>query len=79
MKATVDTNVCNGCGICEIICPEIFRMAGSDGKQFAVVRAETVPEQAVNFCVDARDCCKPEAILLTGLPATDSAPQHAVV
>ena len=65
MKVTVDTTLCNGCGLCETVCPEVFRMSGGNGKGFAVVRSEVVPEAAVRFCRDARDCCRPRAILLT--------------
>ncbi len=61
MKATVETDLCKGCGACEIICPEVFRMNGGRN-DFAVVHSETVPEEADNFCVDARNCCKPKAI-----------------
>lgn len=29
-KVTVDASVCVGCGLCEQLCPEIFKL-GSDG------------------------------------------------
>ena len=64
MKATVATESCTGCGICEIICPEVFRMNGGSREKRAVVHVETVPDEAGCFCVDARDCCKGNAIQL---------------
>ena len=63
MTAALDRTVCTGCGICAIICPEVFRMQGGR-KDIAVVHAETVPEEAETFCEDARDCCKRKAIQL---------------
>ena len=65
MKAAVDASLCNGCGICEIVCPEVFRMSGGNETGLAVVRGEVVPEEAIRFCRDARDCCKPRAISLS--------------
>ncbi len=61
MKATVNPNLCTGCGLCEIMCPEVFRMNGGR-EAFAFAHSETVDEEADNFCVDARDCCNPNAI-----------------
>jgi len=65
MRVSVDTQVCNGCGICEVICPEVFRMETGNGRKRAAVLSDTVPEAAWNFCRDARDCCKPRAIAIT--------------
>lgn len=61
MTAAVDPAACTGCGICAIICPEVFRMSGGR-KESAVVHCETVPEEYESFCTDARDCCKGKAI-----------------
>lgn len=65
MKVTVDPQLCNGCGMCEIVCPEVFRLNGGVEHHFAVVRNDIVPTAAENFCRDARDCCKPHAILIS--------------
>ncbi|NCC50485.1 MAG: ferredoxin [Spartobacteria bacterium] len=64
MKETVDSKRCSGCGICEIVCPEIFRMSVGGRKKCALVHTEIVPEEAINFCRDARDCCKQQAIAI---------------
>jgi ferredoxin len=29
MKATVDKNLCMGCGLCADLCPEVFEFDGS--------------------------------------------------
>ena len=78
MRVTVDPKLCTGCGICEVVCPEVFRLDGGGKKPFAVVRSETVPEEAVNFCRDARDCCKPQAILVVEDPSVATRPRVGV-
>ena len=58
MKAKVDAETCIGCGLCEQICPDVFRM--EDDK--AVVRVETVPAEAEAACQNAADQCPVTAI-----------------
>jgi ferredoxin len=58
MKAKVDAETCIGCGLCEQICPDVFRM--EDDK--AVVRVETVPAEAEIACQNAADQCPVTAI-----------------
>ncbi len=41
MKATIDRDGCIGCGLCENVCPAVFRM-DDDGKAF--VCGEVTPE-----------------------------------
>ncbi|HBR08600.1 MAG TPA: ferredoxin [Clostridiales bacterium] len=41
MKATVDRSGCIGCGLCEVTCPEVFRMAEDDKSE---VYAQPTPE-----------------------------------
>lgn len=62
LRVEVDAALCNGCGICEVVCPEVFRMDGEGQRPVAVVLQDVVPLEAMNFCIDARDCCKPNAI-----------------
>ena len=79
MKATVNTQQCKGCGICQVICPEVFRMNGGGRKEFALVRHENVPEDVENFCLDARDCCQAKAIQIAETaPYADTASPQGI-
>lgn len=53
MKAEIDRDGCISCGICVSICPEVFRMG--DGP--AEVYVETIPLDAENSALEARDGC----------------------
>ena len=59
MKASVDKNLCLGCGICVDVCPEVFE-TGDDGN--AKVKVDEVPPEAENSCRDAADQCPEQAI-----------------
>ena len=57
MKATVNDS-CIGCGLCEGVCPEVFRMADSG-------KAEAYAEVTVELestATEARDGCPVSAI-----------------
>lgn len=58
MKATVDSNLCTGCGLCCDTCPAVFEL--QDG--VAVVTVEEVPPEAEDACRDAATSCPVEAI-----------------
>ncbi|MGI6544902.1 MAG: ferredoxin [Fastidiosipilaceae bacterium] len=58
MKATVDHDLCIGCGICASMCPEVFEM-GDDG--LAHVIAEVTPELEAG-AQEAEAACPTEAI-----------------
>jgi ferredoxin len=62
MRAAVDTTLCNGCGMCPIVCPEVFRMVAHPTRAFAVVHSKTVPDAATECFDIARNCCKRGAI-----------------
>ena len=62
MIAKIDREKCNGCSICEAVCPEVFKMFYGDRASRALVHTNPVPKTAERFCIDARDCCKPGAI-----------------
>ncbi len=53
MKAEINRSGCIGCGLCEEICPEVFRMA-DDG--LAEVYAE-IDESTEETAIEARDSC----------------------
>ncbi|MCD6253452.1 MAG: ferredoxin [Thermotogae bacterium] len=55
-KVTVDKDACIGCGVCENLCPEVFKL-GDDGKATTLVSESDLP------CVqDAADSCPTSAI-----------------
>lgn len=54
MKASIDREGCISCGLCETLCPEVFRMA-DDG--YAEVYVDPVPESAEDAAKDAADSC----------------------
>jgi ferredoxin len=58
MKATVDPDLCIGCGLCPEICPDVFEMPGD--KAFAKV--DPVPPEAEAACRDAAEQCPSSAI-----------------
>ena len=59
MKATVDKDVCIGCGACPGICPEIFEM---DDDGLAVAKDSVIPEDIEESAQEARDGCPVDAI-----------------
>ena len=52
----VDEEECIGCGLCETICPGVFKM--KNGK------AKTVSNKVDNKCKEAADSCPVQAITL---------------
>lgn len=58
MKATVDGDLCTGCGLCESTCPEVFELQDD----VAVVKVDTVPKDAEESCKQAAEDCPVEAI-----------------
>jgi ferredoxin len=58
MKAIVNEDTCIGCGLCESVCPEVFKMNGDK----AVVYVNPVPAQAEASCKQAVDECPVVAI-----------------
>jgi ferredoxin len=58
MKATVDADLCTGCGLCESTCPEVFELQDD----VAVVKVDTVPKDVEESCKQAAEDCPVEAI-----------------
>jgi ferredoxin len=59
MKATVDKDLCLGCGVCVDVCPEVFEMDNDDKAQ---AKVDPVPPAAESACRKAADQCPVEAI-----------------
>lgn len=60
MKAIVDRDGCTGCGVCEDICPDVFRM-DDDGLAEAY---GDVTEDNLDEAKDAADSCPVEVITI---------------
>ena len=59
MIATVDRDVCTGCGLCPSLCPEVFQL---DDEGLAEVIATPVPSVAEDSCRQAAESCPVDAI-----------------
>lgn len=59
MKAYVDKDICIGCGLCEGLCPQVFKM-DDDGKAVAV--DIELSNEFEDGAKDARDQCPVSAI-----------------
>ena len=61
MKATVDPDLCTGCGVCVESAPEVFDLT-DEGLAEAIVDA--VPDGLAEAARQAADDCPVEAILI---------------
>jgi ferredoxin len=59
MKAFVDRDACIGCGLCESICPEVFRM---DDEGISEVIVDDIPDSLLEAAQDAASQCPAGAI-----------------
>jgi ferredoxin len=62
-RIEVDTNRCQGTGVCESIAPAHFEVR--DDGSMHIIRAEVAPEDLVRVG-DAVDCCPTLALRLSG-------------
>jgi ferredoxin len=58
MKATIDNDLCSGCGLCVDVSPKVFEMDGDEVK----VIATPVPADAEDDTREAVESCPVEAI-----------------
>ena len=58
MKASVDQNLCIGCGLCINDCPDVFEMQGDK----AQAKINPVPKSAEESCKTAAQNCPVQAI-----------------
>ncbi|HHV65283.1 MAG TPA: ferredoxin [Peptococcaceae bacterium] len=61
MRASVDKELCIGCGVCEAECPEVFRIA-DDGLAEAIEGELT--EEVLEKAQEAKEQCPVEAITI---------------
>jgi ferredoxin len=61
MKATIDANLCVGCGLCTEICPEVYKMEGDK----AIVIGDPTTPRTETDCRDAKEQCPVFAITIT--------------
>ena len=61
MKGFVDKDACIGCGLCEGMCPKVFKM-DSDGK--ASASENEILETLIEDAKDAANQCPVEAIIV---------------
>ncbi len=61
MKAMVDKDLCIGCGLCESICPDVFKM---DAGNKAMVLVDVIPQTAETCADDAMQGCPVTAITI---------------
>ncbi|CAA7602574.1 3Fe-4S ferredoxin signature [Acididesulfobacillus acetoxydans] len=61
MYATVNQADCIGCGSCEAVCPEVFRM---NDQGLAEAYTNPVPPEAEESAKEAAQMCPGEAIVL---------------
>ncbi len=57
MKAVVDQELCIGCGACEQLCPQVFKL-GDDGKSHVIAQEC----DSAGCCEEAADSCPAGAI-----------------
>jgi ferredoxin len=62
MKAIVYEEICIGCALCTMTCPEVFKM--EDGK--AVPYTNPIPANSLEACKQAASECPVEAIKIEG-------------
>ncbi|MGI6668800.1 MAG: ferredoxin [Acetivibrionales bacterium] len=59
MKGYVDKDTCIGCGLCEEICPDVFKM---DDDGTAVATEGEIPDGLIDSAKEAESQCPVEAI-----------------
>ena len=64
MKVCIDKKKCTGCGMCVIICPELFCLECHNPHAIAVTRREQLSEKSACFARNAALQCPANAILL---------------
>ncbi len=59
MKAIVDRDACISCGLCESLCPGVFKL---DDENISVVIADPVPSEFEACAEESKESCPTNAI-----------------
>lgn len=59
MKAYVDRDACISCGLCESLCPDVFKL---DDEGISVVIVDEVPEDSKDCAIESQEQCPTDAI-----------------
>lgn len=62
MKAEVDRDACISCGLCESVCPDVFKL---DDESISIVIVDPVPEELHDCAKEAEEGCPTDAIHCT--------------
>ena len=60
MKFKVKPELCRGCGICEAVCPNVYKM---DSSRVAKVVVESVNDDLKNCAIEGENICPMGAIV----------------
>ena len=60
MEVRVDPDLCEGCGVCEETCPEVFEIVDD----LAEVKVDEVPAEYEDTCREAAADCPTDAIII---------------